>query len=191
MMYVAKKVVGPVWSLIFDTLHFWEGGIRCYQCFSLKCFALKISIKYVHRVWVHIVVADAVILFYAKRHCVLRSIVVRTFISLFRNWKVYAWWKNPEKYCKKNFLHLEFENRSDVFFFHFSSTDGKGSFYWPGHFIKHKPLYFWRVTYFICSTFFNMCVVHLLKTFNSLVSLLENEILKVLWTYNRFYKSTT
>ena len=50
---------------------------------------------------------------------------------------------------------------------------------------------FWRVTYFICSTFFNMCVVHLLKTFNSLVSLLENEILKVLWTYNRFYKSTT
>ena len=42
-----KKVVGPVWSLIFDTLHFWEGG-RCYQCFALKCFALKISIKYVH-----------------------------------------------------------------------------------------------------------------------------------------------
>ena len=92
--------------------------------------------------------------------------------------------------AKKKFLYLEFENRSDVFF-HFSSTDGKGSFYWPGHSIKHKPLYFWRVTYFICSTFFNMCVVHLLKTFNSLVSLLENEILKVLWTYNRFYKSTT
>ena len=109
-----KKVVGPVWSLIFDTLHFWEGGIRCYQCFSLKCFALKISIKYVHRVWVHIVVADAVILFYAKRHCVLRSIVVRTFISLFRNWKVYAWWNNPEKYCKKKFLYLEFENRSNA-----------------------------------------------------------------------------
>ena len=107
--------MGPVWSLIFDTLHFWEGGIRCYQCFSLKCFALKISIKYVHRVWVHIVVADVVILFYAKRHCVLKSIVVRTFISLFRNWKVYAWWNNPEKYCKK--ISYIWNSKIDPMFF--------------------------------------------------------------------------
>ena len=93
--------------------------------------------------------------------------------------------------AKKNSYTIWNSKIDPMFFFHFSSTDGKGSFYWLGHFIKHKPLYFWRVTYFICSTFFNMCVVHLLKTFNSLVSLLENEILKVLWTYNRFYKSTT